>query len=73
MRLNCWEANNCGEKHVCPGYPNNGRTCYAVTGTYCQGQVQGSYVKKIEKCRESCSFFSEIMEEEGVRIDRKSA
>ncbi len=73
MRRNCWEAHSCGEAHLCPAYPSNGRTCYAVTGTFCRGQIQGAYVKKIEKCRESCSFFREVMEGEGVRIDRKSA
>ena len=62
-RLNCWEYTKCGRERQCPAYPNYGRNCFAVTGTWCRGEQQGDYDKKIGKCRNSCPFFKELMEE----------
>ncbi len=55
--VNCWEYLQCRKKDECPAHPNHGRVCFSVTGTICQGEVQGTYSEKIKKCRESCSFY----------------
>ena len=44
---------------------NGGRICWAVAGTFCNGEVQGSYVEKQVSCM-SCSFFTLVKEEEGT-------
>ncbi|MBF0426160.1 MAG: STAS domain-containing protein [Magnetococcales bacterium] len=40
-----------------------GRICWAVTGTFCGGKVQGSYAEKQESCNQ-CAFFARVKEEE---------
>ena len=42
----------------------SGRFCWAVAGTLCGGEVQGTFAKKIENCM-SCSFLLEVINEEG--------
>lgn len=63
-RPNCWERMQCGREGNCPAYPNFGRACFAVTGTMCRGEDQGSYREKIRNCR-SCSFYEELMGDAG--------
>ncbi len=58
---NCWEYTKCGREKHCPAYPYHGRGCFAVTGTWCRGEKQPSYDKKITRCREVCAFYQEIM------------
>ncbi len=41
-----------------------GRYCWRVAGTFCGGQVQGTYAKKLHTCIE-CVFFKQVQEEEG--------
>jgi len=59
-RPNCWEQLKCGKESVCPAYPNQGRICFSVKGTHCRGEVQGSYMDKINSCKESCSFYRQL-------------
>ncbi len=68
MNRNCWEAVRCGEESRCPAYPNDGRTCFAVPGTYCRRQQQGKFSDKISFCRELCFFYGEIMLESGITV-----
>ena len=35
---------------------NGGRVCWAVTGTLCGGEVQGTFAKKIGNCLK-CEFY----------------
>lgn len=42
---------------------NGGRFCWAVAGTFCFGEVQGSYAKKIQGCMD-CGFFWQVIDEE---------
>ena len=42
-----------------------GRICWAITGTFCQGEVQGTFAQK-EICCMDCPFFSVVEDEEGV-------
>jgi hypothetical protein len=43
---------------------NAGRSCWVVSGTRCNGCMQGSYSQKITECR-SCEFFLYVNREEG--------
>ncbi|HEU6437305.1 MAG TPA: methyl-accepting chemotaxis protein [Nitratidesulfovibrio sp.] len=63
--LPCWEFKKCGrekgglkekEMGVCPAWPDHGFSCAGVTGTYCGGQVQETFAKKIGNCAK-CDFF----------------
>ncbi len=42
---------------------NRGRICWAVTGTLCDGEVQGTFAKKQDTCF-NCAFFSKVRKEE---------
>ena len=63
--MNCWEFKKCGrekggakaaELGVCPAWPDNGKMCARVAGTFCGGQVQGSFAQKLHNCM-SCEFY----------------
>jgi PAS domain S-box-containing protein len=41
-----------------------GRICWAVTGTFCGGQVQGTFAKKQLSCM-NCEFYQKVKVEEG--------
>lgn len=58
---NCWEYMQCSRRDVCPAFPQYGRACFAVTGTWCQSKLQGSYEEKIEQCRQSCDWYKSLM------------
>ncbi len=45
------------------GY-NAGRACWVVTGTMCDGEVQGSFQEKIKECSE-CPVYTLVRNEEG--------
>ncbi|MCL6638491.1 MAG: methyl-accepting chemotaxis protein [Firmicutes bacterium] len=62
MAKNCWEALNCPEdrKKACPAFiQNKGEDCWTVTGTHCQGRVQGTMAEKFAGCKQ-CGFFQNI-------------
>jgi len=44
---------------------NAGRACWLVAGTFCKGQIQGSFARKQESCKD-CDFYKKIHGEEGV-------
>lgn len=46
---------------------NSGRTCWIVTGTYCKGEVQGSFAKKFKNCQD-CDFYKLVKSEEGSKF-----
>ncbi len=46
---------------------NGGRSCWAIAGTFCSGEAQGSFVDKVKGCA-SCSFFHLVKEEEGREL-----
>ncbi|MFA6449894.1 MAG: hypothetical protein WCX65_10515 [bacterium] len=43
---------------------NGGRLCWKVSGTYCKGEVQGSFASKYANCV-MCDFFTLVKQEEG--------
>ena len=42
-----------------------GRACWVIAGTYCRGEVQGSFAKKYSSC-EKCDFYRQVRQEEGA-------
>jgi hypothetical protein len=42
-----------------------GRICWAVAGTFCGGQVQGTFAEKRNSCMD-CDFFKRVLKEEGA-------
>jgi hypothetical protein len=66
---------NSKELGVCPAtLPNEydgvnrgthaGRFCWAVAGTLCKGEMQGTYAKKLMSCL-NCGFLNQVNEDEG--------
>lgn len=41
-----------------------GRACWAVAGTFCEGEVQGTFAHKYRSCTD-CPFYRQVMKEEG--------
>jgi hypothetical protein len=46
------------------GGRNGGRVCWAIAGTFCGPDVQGSEAARLSTCL-SCEFFSRVLKEEG--------
>jgi len=42
----------------------SGRFCWAIAGTYCNGELQGTFAKKLMNCI-NCEFFKQVNEDEG--------
>ena len=61
QRSCCWSFLNCPpERQVqCPAFPNNGRNCWEIDYTWCDGQMQGKADEKTEKCAQ-CQVYLEI-------------
>ncbi|KUO52674.1 MAG: hypothetical protein APF76_14380 [Desulfitibacter sp. BRH_c19] len=66
------------EQGVCPAAIDNtsngmndghnaGRYCWKVAGTFCEGEVQGTFAKKFKDCLK-CDFFREIANDEKLCI-----
>ena len=53
--------------HGINGGTNAGRLCWAVTGTLCTDQVEGTFAEKIPRC-ERCPFFRRVKYEEGCHF-----
>ena len=67
-------ADKIGEMGICPAASdasydglnegkNAGRMCLAAAGTFCDGEVQGTFAKKQPSCQ-ICKFFKKVKEEE---------
>lgn len=63
--MNCWEWKLCGREEggrnadelgACPAYPDHGTHCALVAGTFCDGEVQGTYATKLATCVR-CGFY----------------
>jgi len=44
---------------------SGGRICWAISGTFCGMEVDGSEAVKFISCF-SCDFFSQVLQEEGL-------
>ena len=47
----------------------SGRFCWVIAGTFCEGEVQGTFVQKYTKCM-YCKFFKMVQDEESVNFKR---
>ena len=69
-QIKCWEHMQCGRDQdcsvKCPAYPNFGRVCWAVAGTFCEGKVQGTFAQKYDDCKK-CEFYQKMRKERGER------
>lgn len=64
--VQCWEFTKCGVENaegavnmICPAYPNYGRICWAVAGTFCGKKVSGAIAQKLGNCRK-CEFYQRV-------------
>ena len=46
------------------GGKNGGRSCWAIAGTLCGGELQGSFAQKMTNCLK-CEFYQQVAAEEG--------
>jgi signal transduction histidine kinase len=60
VQVQCWEYMKCGRENdcsiKCPAFPNFGRICWVVAGTFCEGKIQGTFAQKYEDCTK-CEFY----------------
>ena len=49
--------------HGIHGGKNGGRACWAIAGSLCDGEVQGSFARKYMDCSQ-CDFFKSVKEDE---------
>ena len=42
----------------------SGRFCWTVAGTFCNGELQGTFAEKLKNCI-NCEFFKQVNEDEG--------
>lgn len=42
---------------------NAGRACWAITGTFCNGGVEGRFAAKVESCLQ-CDFYQKVCREQ---------
>lgn len=66
FKAQCWEIMRCGVDKIensaerCPAFPNYGRICWSVAGTFSETKVHCTVAEKIGDCRK-CPFY-EIVE-----------
>ena len=65
-KIKCWEFTKCGVEKAegamelrCPAYPNYGRICWSVAGTFCGKRVTGAIAQKLGDCRK-CEFYQRV-------------
>ncbi|HBH61159.1 MAG TPA: sensor histidine kinase [Nitrospiraceae bacterium] len=65
-KIRCWEFTRCGVEKaegsaqmICPAYPNYGRICWAIAGTFCGKKVSGAIAQKIGNCKK-CEFYQNV-------------
>ena len=64
--LNCWEIKNCERQkggmkvyelgECIASKSDMGHSCWAIAGTFCGGEVQGTYAQKLNNCM-ACEFY----------------
>ncbi len=64
--MDCWEFMKCGREKggikekefgCCPAYPDNGKECARIAGTFCGGEIQGVFAVKLADCL-ACGFYN---------------
>jgi len=46
---------------------NAGRSCWAVSGTFCEGKIDGKFASKVATCL-MCTFYKSVCQEQGGRF-----
>ncbi|MBW1827057.1 MAG: hypothetical protein JRI78_08720 [Deltaproteobacteria bacterium] len=46
---------------------SGGRACWAISGTLCEGKVQGTFAVKLSDCKQ-CSFFKLVLMQQGGKL-----
>lgn len=44
---------------------NGGRACWAISGTFCNGKVEGKFASKVPTCLQ-CDFYKLVCREQGA-------
>ena len=44
-----------------------GRSCWTITGTFCDGEIQGEFASKMSDCVD-CEFYRLVTHEEGLNF-----
>ncbi len=64
--IKCWEFTKCGVEEAegaanfrCPAYPDYGRICWAIAGTFCGKKVSGAIAQKLGNCKK-CEFYQHV-------------
>ena len=65
-KIKCWEFHKCGIEQAegavnmrCPAYPDYGRMCWVVAGTFCGKKVSGAVAQKLGDCKK-CGFYKRV-------------
>ena len=65
-KIQCWEYTKCGVENAegsvnmrCPAYPDYGRICWAIAGTFCGKKVNGAIAQKLGNCKK-CEFYQRV-------------
>jgi signal transduction histidine kinase len=65
-KIKCWEFTKCGVEKaegaahmICPAYPDYGRICWAIAGTFCGKKISGAIAQKIGNCKK-CAFYQSV-------------
>ncbi|NOY53547.1 MAG: PAS domain S-box protein [Deltaproteobacteria bacterium] len=64
--VRCHEVKNCTQKN-CPCYGKDANRCWQVAGTFCGGEAQGEFAKKIKNCEE-CAVYQVATDDPIYRI-----
>ena len=56
----CWKVKKCGRED-CPAYNSSKPTrCWQIAGTFCKGQIQGTFAKKLTSCKK-CDVYQQAI------------
>ncbi len=62
FNVQCWEAMRCGVEKIegmadrCPAYPNFGRICWSVAGTFSDRKIRCAVARELGDCRK-CEYY----------------
>jgi signal transduction histidine kinase len=66
VKIKCWEYTKCGVENAegaanmrCPAYPDYGRICWTIAGTFCGKRVSGAIAQKLGDCKK-CDFYQRV-------------
>ena len=65
FKAQCWEIMRCGVEKIekaaerCPAFPNYGRICWSVAGTFTETKVHCDLAQKFGDCR-TCAFYEMV-------------